>query len=301
MTENALAHRDELGFGSAGVELRTMNELARFCQVVCESGLAPRSFDTPQKIAVAVQYGAEIGLSPMQSLQSMSVINGKPTLMCEAALALVMGSGLLGARTDRIEGEGDERRCVVQLERVDGHAIERSFSMADAKRANLGAKGGPWKDYPDRMIYNRAMAFALRDLFPDVLRGMGLAEEVQDWRVQTRKAAPSPPPQPADRALGAPAQEPEAEAAPDPTPDPDPADPEGGFDDTPRALDEADKSFVWSASVEKAKALNLGKGGGRMVFDAALKHLGLEEPSELHTGNLDDFIKCIQHMQDTDL
>ena len=58
--------------------------------------------------------------------------------------------------------------------------VERSFSEEDAKRAGLWGKQGPWTNYPKRMLQMRARGFALRDSFPDALRGMALAEEAQD-------------------------------------------------------------------------------------------------------------------------
>ena len=60
--------------------------------------------------------------------------------------------------------------------------------MEDAKRAGLYGKQGPWQQYPKRMLQMRARAWALRDVFPDVLRGVHVAEEAQDL--------------PAERAMG---------------------------------------------------------------------------------------------------
>lgn len=57
---------------------------------------------------------------------------------------------------------------------------ERSFSKDDAKAAGLLGKQGPWSQYPKRMMQMRARAFAIRDVFPDVLRGLAVAEEVMD-------------------------------------------------------------------------------------------------------------------------
>jgi hypothetical protein len=55
------------------------------------------------------------------------------------------------------------------------------FSVADAKRAGLWGKSGPWTQYPRRMLQLRARGFALRDAFPDVLKGLVTAEEAQDY------------------------------------------------------------------------------------------------------------------------
>lgn len=52
--------------------------------------------------------------------------------------------------------------------------------MEDARKAGLAGKQGPWTSYPKRMRQMRARAFALRDVFPDVLRGMPVAEELMD-------------------------------------------------------------------------------------------------------------------------
>jgi hypothetical protein len=56
----------------------------------------------------------------------------------------------------------------------------RTFTDQDAEKAGLKGKPGPWTQYPKRMRQLRARAFALRDVFPDVLRGLPVAEEVMD-------------------------------------------------------------------------------------------------------------------------
>jgi len=49
-----------------------------------------------------------------------------------------------------------------------------------AKTAGLLGKQGPWTQYPRRMMQMRARSWALRDVFPDVLRGMPIAEDIMD-------------------------------------------------------------------------------------------------------------------------
>jgi hypothetical protein len=68
------------------------------------------------------------------------------------------------------------------------------FSVADAKRAGLWGKSGPWTQYPRRMLQLRARGFALRDAFPDVLKGLVTAEEAQDYpATEAAKEAAKPP------------------------------------------------------------------------------------------------------------
>ena len=62
-----------------------------------------------------------------------------------------------------------------------GHEPHRvEFSIEDAKRAGLLGKSGPWQQYTARMLTLRARAFALRDKFADVLKGLSMAEEALD-------------------------------------------------------------------------------------------------------------------------
>src|SRR5262249_22277845 len=51
------------------------------------------------------------------------------------------------------------------------------FSTADAKAAGLLGKTGPWSQYPARMRQMRARAFALRDQFAGVLKGLAIRED----------------------------------------------------------------------------------------------------------------------------
>ena len=83
------------------------------------------------------------------------------------------------------------------------------FSVADAKKAQLWGKSGPWTQYSRRMLQMRARGFALRDAFPDVLRGLVTAEEAQDYAsekappVVVSQPEPTPDPQPVKAATDA--------------------------------------------------------------------------------------------------
>ena len=89
------APRESISVGSRGIELRSIEELYRFAKFVAASPFAPRGFQSPEAIVVAIQYGYELGLTPMQSLQNVAVINGKPSIYGDAMLAVVRASGLL--------------------------------------------------------------------------------------------------------------------------------------------------------------------------------------------------------------
>ena len=102
------------------------------------------------------------------------------------------------------EGNGDTRKAFCTVKRKgDPEVKSGEFSVADAKKAGLWGKTGPWTQYSDRMLKMRARGFALRDGFSDVLRGLGIAEEVQDYQAikdVTPPKPPTPPEPPADDA-----------------------------------------------------------------------------------------------------
>lgn len=151
----------------------------RLAGVLASSGMTPKAYGSDQnKVMVGILAGAEVGLTPFAALQSIAVIGNNPSLWGDGALALVQASGLL----DDMEETDDGAIATCRLNRK-GRAtpIVRKFSMEDAKKAGLAGKSGPWTQYPARMRQMRARAFALRDGFSDVLKGLHIAEEVRDY------------------------------------------------------------------------------------------------------------------------
>lgn len=169
----------------------------RIASAVCKAGMAPRTLETPEKAMVAILHGLEVGMTPMSALQSIAVIGGRPTIWGDGALGLVQASGKMLSHEEFFEGEGDGLKAVCIVVRAGDPKPKRgSFSIADAKKASLWSKAGPWQQYPQRMLMMRARAFALRDGFADVLRGLGITEEVQDIpnkAPEPREDPPAPP------------------------------------------------------------------------------------------------------------
>ena len=168
-----------------GLALATFDDAFRFASMVAKSDFAPKDFKgKPESCLLAIQHGAEIGLSPMQSLQNIACINGRPAIWGDAALAVVMASAVCEYVREHLEGDGDAAVAICEAKRrgYEKPTVSR-FSMQDAKRAGLAGKSGPWTQYPRRMLQLRARGFALRDAFPDVLKGLVTAEEAQDYPV----------------------------------------------------------------------------------------------------------------------
>lgn len=152
------------------MEPSNLSEAINLAKIFCDAGNVPSNYQG--KLAdclIAIQWGYEVGLSPVQAMQSIAVINGRPTLFGDALLGLVRGSGLL----ESIEEVGDDKSytCTVKR-RGERKPVVRTFTMDDARKAGLLEKKGPWQSYPKRMLQMRARNFALRDAFTDVIRGV---------------------------------------------------------------------------------------------------------------------------------
>ncbi len=175
-----------------------LGEAMEFSKVLSQSAMIPRDYQgKPANVLVAVQWGMELGLAPMQALQNIAVINGKPSVYGDALLAMVRADTRCRGVKERIEGKGDDRVAICTIFRmhIDGDVeeIERSFSVSDAKQANLWGKPGPWKMYTERMMQHRARGNAIRDAFPDVIKGLITVEEAQDYPAEKPVKSVQPP------------------------------------------------------------------------------------------------------------
>lgn len=193
--------RSPTSFGGNGIRLQSFDDAVRFATAVYQSGLAPKGFQNAQAVLVAMQAGMELGLTPLRAIQSVAVINGRPSLWGDALLAVAMNSPVVVDVTERMDGDGEQRRAVCVVTRSDGKTVERAFSVDDAKRAGLWGKAGPWSQYPDRMLQMRARSFAIRDGAPEALCGFTTIEESDDIGIGPDRARDITPPSTPDPLL----------------------------------------------------------------------------------------------------
>lgn len=173
-----------------------IHEAMQFADLLLSSGMAPKSYvDLIAKkgsdgaraaVVIALQFGMELGLQPMQALQGIASINGQPAIWGDTALGLVHASGVCDYVVEQdFETIKAAKKAVCKVRRKGGPEVIRTFSYEDAIAAGIFANA-VWKTYPYRMCQMRARSFALRDAFPDVLKGLVLAEEVQDYPVSAQ-------------------------------------------------------------------------------------------------------------------
>lgn len=216
-TKNALAPAGQLPAISMGGRVQglipqSFDEAWRLAQAMHKGGVGMAGEDGalagPEKLMVAIMTGMELGVPPMAAVSSIAVINGKPSVFGDLALGLVQNSGLLESIEEWEEGRPpdalintpkwtdvagvDAWTAFCKVKRRGEPEITRKFSIGDYRRADkLGTdKKTPVKTYPQRMIQMRARAWALRDKFADILKGVGIREEQEDIERTARDVTP---------------------------------------------------------------------------------------------------------------
>jgi len=190
--EQSLAKTGE----NPGFSLRAadLDQALKVCNYLAKSSMVPKQYQgNPQDILVAISWGNEVGMKPLQALSSIAVINGTPGIYGPALLALVKNSpafewiledneGFAYAREnvpgwEHLGNSSPDQESVCVLKRKGEPLTVRSFSQEDVKRAGLG---NVHKSYPKLMRKYRARNVAIKDAFPDVVKGMEIKEVVEE-------------------------------------------------------------------------------------------------------------------------
>lgn len=171
----------DIAVGRFGIEIRDLETLARFATMVFKSGLCPAGLDSPEKAAIAIEMGMELGQSPLWGLQNIAVINGRPGVYGDGLQGLVLASPKCEYARAWVEGDGESMKAISVVKRRGLPESVYEFTVNDAKKADLWSKGGNWTKYPKRMLRFRAHNFNLRDNFADLTKGVKTIEELQDY------------------------------------------------------------------------------------------------------------------------
>lgn len=177
----AMPAKQPAGFDYRPTSLAEARELAKD---LADSDLVPKQYQgKPGNVLVAIQWGAELGMKPLQAMQNIAVINGKPSIYGDTGKALLQANGCQIIEWDarEVEGQGMAKCTIKRTGRPD---VTRTFTIDDAKRARLWGKEGPWTNYPFRQMAWRAFWFAARDGASDILKGMAGAEELADVEIK---------------------------------------------------------------------------------------------------------------------
>jgi hypothetical protein len=188
---------------------RAAEAAAEIARPLSQTAFVPEAYQgKPGDAAAAILVGAEVGLSPMQALQGIYVIKGKPAMYARTLMAIVLAAG-----HEVWTEKATANTAVVKGRRRGSERVETSeWTIARAREAGY-TNNAKYKTDPESMLLARAQAELCRRLAPDAILGMGgySVEEMQD------EDAPAAPRRTVKRQ---PIQEPSLalDAAPDPVP-----------------------------------------------------------------------------------
>lgn len=190
---------------------KNLDEMWRISEMISKSALAPPSLvGKPYDVQLVLMTGWELGLSATQSLRDIDVVKGRPYMRALLKVALVKQSPV--CRFFRLV-ESTNERCIYETHR-EGEGLTRfEFTVEDADRAGVlgrsGKDGKPletdnWTKWLRLMLRRRCASQLADEVYPDVVRGIGDKEDVEEQREREINPAPvglntvAPPPPPVE-------------------------------------------------------------------------------------------------------
>lgn len=176
-------------------EFRGMIFMAK--QLAMAQGFVPTHFyQQPAKILAAMLYGRDLGITPTNALQHIVVIEGKATADAQLIGMLVRRAG------HRLEDKTTDQGSTVTITRGDDGSVHSfTFTMQDAARAGLASKA-VWKNYPQAMLYARALTGCARKAAQDALMGTAYTPEELEGGIEPNGEIPALAPGVSEAATG---------------------------------------------------------------------------------------------------
>lgn len=171
---------------TTAIAIAETRDLMTMAGTLAKSALIPSALrGKPEDVFVILQTGAELGLSPMQALRGIHVIEGKASLGAD----LIVGQCI--KRKDVCEyfslTNSTDAIATYETKRVGApSATKISFSIEQARNAGLLNKGN-WSKYPAAMLRARCATALARAVYPDLAMGLyepGEAEEIASHSIR---------------------------------------------------------------------------------------------------------------------
>jgi len=186
-----------------GLTPANLGEALKLAEMLADSSFVPATNKgKPGDIIAAIQMGSEVGLKPMSALQSIAVINGRPSIFGDGYLGLLLASPVYEKHEEAYSGSGASRRATCTMwRRGNPTPFVGTFGYADAQTAGYLGKD-TYKQHPDRMYMWRARHAVGQAGFADVTKGLLPAEVAEDYplvvveskvKAPERKSAPAEP------------------------------------------------------------------------------------------------------------
>lgn len=165
--------RIEHGALTQGDPMAEWQVIREQASVLLSSGFLPASIKSPEAAMAIILTGRELGIGPMAALNSINIIQGKPTLSPQLMLAMANGTG----QVEDVKIDTGTDGAIVTVKRRGRSPYTTTFGPKEAKAMGLDGKDN-YKKQAATMYQWRAVAANLRITFPDVIMGMYTPDEM---------------------------------------------------------------------------------------------------------------------------
>lgn len=252
-----------------GLDLEPFEKAEQIAARLSKSSLLPSAVrGKPADLAVIMITGHELGLSPMQALRGLHVVEGRPILSADLIVGLVKKHP--ACKYFRLVESTDERATYETLREGEPEPTRITWTIQQAAKAGLTGRPN-WKAHPAAMLRARASAALARAVYPDVAMGIYDPDEALDFidvsrgvsvskpRVEANAKAPPPP---------APKTEEEIEDAQIVEPEPDPIEADlTTEDETKQEDDPRDTEDYWRSLIEASQSRDELVAVGKAMAD----------------------------------
>lgn len=159
-------------------EPRSIDEGYDLAKLLVASGLLGRNIVRPEQAFTIIATGRELGLTAMQSLRSIHIIEGKPTLSADLVAALCKSRPDVCVYFRMVESTAE--RAVYETQRKGEPSPTRmTWTIQEAQAAGVVGKDN-WRKYPAAMLRARCITALARAVYPDLAMGIYDPDEVAD-------------------------------------------------------------------------------------------------------------------------
>lgn len=166
--------------------IQAFENAQRMVKPFVNSNLVPTTFKGDVGAClIALNMANRMGADPLQVMQSLYIVHGKPSFSSAFLIACFNQSGRYTAIRYRMSGERDTDSwgcTAITTERSTGEAIEGvTVTIGMAKAEGWYTKtGSKWQTMPELMLRYRSAAFLIRSVAPEIALGFQTTEEAID-------------------------------------------------------------------------------------------------------------------------
>lgn len=174
----------------------TLRVARNFAQDLAKSTMIPLQYQNNYaNCLVALEYANRTGQSPLQVMQSLNVIQGRPSWDSKALIGMINTSGKYDEDLHFTYGKDDKGEIIscFAWTRKNGEVVEGiPYTMEKAKKEGLLNKNNSFwnKDHVLMLTYRAVSRFASINC-PEITLGLYTTEEVRDFTTTQQKSKAS--------------------------------------------------------------------------------------------------------------